>query len=256
MRCEKRYEYTTVISEIYARIHQDIYGLRPDQVLVTGYAKQDWLFCPYRDWRKILGVAEAKKYIFWLPTFRSARAGLDNLNEYDLKGQTGLPIVGTYEELSQLNTLLRDLDIMLVLKLHPFQDRERIGRVQSDRIAVLDNGRLADLGIQINQLLGHADALISDYSSAAVDYMLLDRPIGFTLDDVEEYARSRGFVFPHIQEWLPGKELFSFPDFCTFVREIAEGTDSTGEKRQRLKGEMHRYGDGNSCKRIAEALKL
>ena len=145
---------------------------------------------------------------------------------------------------------------MLVLKLHPFQDRERIGRVQSDRIAVLDNGRLADLGIQINQLLGHADALISDYSSAAVDYMLLDRPIGFTLDDVEEYARSRGFVFPHIQEWLPGKELFSFPDFCTFVREIAEGTDSTGEKRQRLKGEMHRYGDGNSCKRIAEALKL
>ncbi len=256
VRCEKRYEYTTVISEIYARIHQDIYGLRPDQVLVTGYAKQDWLFCPYRDWQKILGVAEAKKYIFWLPTFRSARAGLDNLNEYDLKGQTGLPIVGTYEELSQLNTLLRDLDIMLVLKLHPFQDRERIGRVQSDRIAVLDNGRLADLGIQINQLLGHGDALISDYSSAAVDYMLLDRPIGFTLDDVEEYARSRGFVFPHIQEWLPGKELFSFPDFCTFVREIAEGIDSTGEKRQRLKGEMHRYGDGNSCKRIAEALKL
>lgn len=43
VRCEKRYEYTTVISDVYSKIHQDIYGLREDQVLVTGYAKQDWL---------------------------------------------------------------------------------------------------------------------------------------------------------------------------------------------------------------------
>lgn len=256
VRCEKRYEYTTVISEVYSRIHQDIYGLRADQVLVTGYAKQDWLFCPVKDWREKLDVAKARKYIFWLPTFRSAKAGLDNLNEYDLEGQTGLPIVGTYEELSQLNTLLRDLDIVLVLKLHPFQDRERIGRVNMENIVALDNGQLADLDIQINQLLGHADALISDYSSAAVDYMLLDRPIGFTLDDVEEYAHSRGFVFQNIKEWLPGKELFSFNDFCTFVREIGADVDSTREKRQKLKEKMHRYGDGDNCKRIAEALRL
>lgn len=256
VRCENRYEYTTVISEVYSKIHQEIYGLRADQVLVTGYAKQDWLFDPVKDWQEKLGVAKARKYIFWLPTFRSAKEGLDNLNEYDLEGQTGLPIVGTYEKLSQLNTLLRDLDIVLVLKLHPFQNRERIGRVNMENIVALDNGQLADMDIQINQLLGHADALISDYSSAAVDYMLLDRPIGFTLDDVEEYAQSRGFVFQNIKEWLPGKELFSFDVFCSFVREIGSGIDSTGEKRRKLRKKMHQYGDGNNCKRIAEILRL
>lgn len=256
VRCEKRYEYTTVISEVYSKIHQEIYGLRADQVLVTGYAKQDWLFCPDKGWQEKLGVAKARKYIFWLPTFRSAKAGLDNLNEYDLEGQTGLPIVGTYGELSQLNTLLGDLGIVLVLKLHPFQDRERIGRIDMGNIIALDNEQLADLDIQINQLLGHADAMISDYSSAAVDYLVLDRPIGFTLDDVEEYAGSRGFVFPDIKEWLPGKELFSFEDFCAFVKEIGADADSTREKRQELKKKMHQYGDGNNCKRIAEALRL
>ena len=146
--------------------------------------------------------------------------------------------------------------MVLVLKLHPVQDREKIGRVDMENIIALDNGLLADLDIQINQLLGHADALISDYSSAAVDYMLLDRPIGFTLDDVEEYAQSRGFVFQNIKEWLPGKELFSFEDFCSFVREIGADIDSTREKRKRLKEKMHRYGDGNNCKRIAEALRI
>ncbi len=256
VRCEKRYEYTTVISDTYSKIHQEVYGLRADQMLVTGYAKQDWLFHPVRDWQEKLGIAKAQKYIFWLPTFRIAKAGLDNLNEYDIKGQTGLPIVSTYEELSHLDGLLQSLDIMLVLKLHPFQDKDKIGRVDMGNIAVLDNEQLADLDIQINQLLGNADALISDYSSAAVDYMLLDRPIGFTLDDVEEYAESRGFVFPNIREWLPGKELFSFEDFCSFVREIGADVDSTREKRKMLKEKMHRYGDGNNCKRIVEALRI
>ena len=256
VRCEKRYEYTTVISEVYSKIHQDIFGLRADQMLVTGYAKQDWLFWPTRDWQEKLGVAKARKYIFWLPTFRTAKAGLDNLNEYDLEGQTGLPIVRTYEELSQLDGLLHSLNMVLVLKLHPVQDREKIGRVDMGNIVVLDNEQLADLDIQINQLLGHADSMISDYSSAAVDYLLLDRPIGFTLDDVEEYAESRGFVFPDIKEWLPGKELFSFEDFCSFVREIGADIDSTREKRRMLKETLHQYGDGNNCKRIVEALGL
>lgn len=256
VRCEKRYEYTTVISDVYSRIHQEIYGLRADQVLVTGYAKQDWLFCPTEDWQEKLGVTRARKYIFWLPTFRTAKAGLDNLNEYDLNGQTGFPIVGTYEELTRLDRLLQSYDMVLVIKLHPFQDRKRIGRVDVKNIVVLDNEQLADLDIQINQLLGNADAMISDYSSAAVDYLVLDRPMGFTLDDVEEYAESRGFVFPNIRDWLPGKELFSFEDFCSFVREIGEDIDSTMEKRKELKKKMHRYGDGDNCKRIVEALRI
>ena len=250
------FRYTTVISDVYSRIHQEIYGLRADQVLVTGYAKQDWLFCPTKNWQEKLGIARARKYIFWLPTFRTAAAGLDNLNEYDLDGQTGFPIVGTYEELAQLDRLLQSFDMVLVIKPHPFQDRKSIGSVDMENIVVLDNEQLADLDIQINQLLGNADAMISDYSSAAVDYLVLDRPMGFTLDDVEEYAESRGFVFPNIRDWLPGKELFSFEDFCSFVREIGEDIDSTMEKRKELKKKMHRYGDGDNCKRIVEALRI
>ena len=76
VRCEKRYEYTTVISELYAKIHQDIYGLREDQILVTGYAKEDWLFHPVKEVWEALPIPRAEKYIFWLPTFRMAKNGL------------------------------------------------------------------------------------------------------------------------------------------------------------------------------------
>ncbi len=82
VRCEKRYEYTTVISDLYADIHADIYGLRKDQVLVTGYAKQDWLFHPEKEDIIRLQLPVAEKYIFWLPTFRSTERKLAQLNEY------------------------------------------------------------------------------------------------------------------------------------------------------------------------------
>lgn len=254
VRCEKRYEYTTVISDVYSKIHQDIYGLREDQILVTGYAKQDWLFHPVMEWREKLGIPKAQKYIFWLPTFRTAKEQLQNLNEYELGNQTGLPVVGTYGMLEQLDMLLKSLDAVLVLKLHPFQDREKIGRINMENIVMLDNGQLAEKDIQINQLLGHADALISDYSSAAVDYMILDRPIAFTLDDVREYEQSRGFVFKNIKEWLPGMELLSFEDICCFIKEVGEDIDTTKVKRRELTSKMHKYQDDNSCRRIVESL--
>lgn len=256
VRCEKRYEYTTVISDLYSKIHQEIYGLRSDQMLVTGYAKQDLLFHPIEDFAKRLSLPEAVKYIFWLPTFRTARKELDNLSEYTMENQTGLPILDTFEEIENLNEVLKIRETILLVKLHPFQDKSQIFSAEMSNIIFLDNDVLFDNDIHINELLGWADALISDYSSVAVDYMLLDRPIAFTLDDVDEYKNSRGFVFENIQEWLPGEEIYNYDDFRRYIIEVSEGKDSKREKRKILLDKMHKYHDSNSCRRILEALKI
>ncbi len=253
VRCENRYEYTTVISDLYADIHADIYGLRKDQVLVTGYAKQDWLFHINQEDMRKLRIPEADKYIFWLPTFRAAKDRLEQLNEYCLESETGLPVVNTKKKLSVLNAILTKRRIVLVIKLHPFQDRSTVCCENDSNIRLVENEELVRQDIPVNRLLGQADALISDYSSAAVDFMLLDRPIAFMLEDVERYERSRGFVFDNIREWLPGKELTSFEDLCDFVEEIDRGDDTTADRRRMLKGRMHKYCDDRSCQRILEA---
>jgi CDP-glycerol glycerophosphotransferase (TagB/SpsB family) len=257
VRCEKRYEYNTVISDLYARIHEDIYGLRSDQVIVTGYAKEDWLFHPVERERFYgLGIPKASKYIFWLPTFRSTDEKLKQLNEYSIESEVGLPIIDTTDRLRELNELLRETGVVLVVKLHPFQKAETVHCKGFSNIHLLDNMKLVENDIQINQLLGYADALISDYSSAAVDYLVLDRPIAFTLDDVEEYNNSRGFVFDNIKEWLPGREIYDWKDFAQYVKEIGLGLDTEREKRGRIKGVMHKFSDDGSCRRIAEALGI
>ena len=95
------------------------------------------------------------------------------------------------------------------MKLHPFQRRERVNCDGFLNIVLIENEDLDRMDIPVNRILGKADALISDYSSAAVDYLILDRPIGFLLKDVEEYGNPRGFVFDPEREWLPGEELSS-----------------------------------------------
>lgn len=255
--CSKRYEYMTVTSELYADIHSKVFGLQRSQLLITGCAKEDWLFqTEEMDYFKELHIPNVDKYIFWLPTYRKADDVLAQRNGYELNQETGLPIVDTQEKVKLLNTFLAEKGIALVIKLHPYQNREKIALDSCSNIILLDNGQLNQLGIHINHLLGRANALISDYSSAAVDYLLLDRPIAFMLDDLEEYESSRGFVFDNIRDWLPGEEIFSFDDLLSYLEDIAEGKDSSREKRHVLTKRMHANCDGNNCRRIVEALQL
>lgn len=249
--CEHRYEYNIVISDLYKKIHADIYGLRDDQVIITGYPKSDWLFAE-TDISVLskIGVPVATKYIFWLPTFRTASGQLSELNESDIIGETGLPIVSKNAELDELNQLLKVNDTVLIIKPHPFQDVSVIRAKSYSNITIIQNQDMVERGISINQLLGFANALISDYSSIAVEYMLLDRPIAFTLDDVHEYEESRGFVFNPIEDFLPGKEIWDIEDFKEYIGEIINGVDSSAEKRRALTKEMHRHNDGKSCERF------
>ena len=86
--------------------------------------------------------------------------------------------------------------------------------------------------------------------------MLLDRPIAFTLDDVEAYKESRGFFFENIEDWLPGKKLYTFDDFYYFIKEVCKGTDSTRTVRKGLMETMHKYHDNRNCERITAALGI
>ena len=262
--CENRYEYNIVISEKYKQIHADIYGLRDDQVLITGYPKYDYLFHPVdENVAGELGVLPdivGQKVMFWLPTYRIAKKTLSHFDEYTLSTETGLPLMDQVEDLKRLNDCLVSANIKLVIKLHPFQNRDVIVDIKKrenlSHIVMLENEQMADADVQISQILAYADALISDYSSVAVEYLLLDRPVAFTLDDVDGYENSRGFVFDHIKDWLPGKELYAEEDFLNYVDEVGRRVDSSVDKRRCITDKMHLYKDDQSSRRVVEVLGI
>ena len=256
-RCEKRYELMPVISPAYKEIHKKIYGLRDDQVVITGYPKEDWLFHPVeQSFTELFGVPEASRYIMWLPTFRESEGQFSNLNEYSIGKETGLPVADTPDKLRRLNELLAEKDTVIIIKLHPFQKRSAVNCDGFSNIVIIENADLDEMDIPINRILGKTDALISDYSSAAIDYLILNRPMGFLLEDVDEYANSRGFVFDPIRDYIPGAELYDFEDMMMFVEELCGGIDSSVDKRQRARSKLHSFDDDRSSERLLKVLGI
>ncbi len=256
--CADKYEYMTVTGEEYARTYARAFGLRSEQMLVTGYPRVDEIFHPVLDWQHRLHIPQATQYIFWLPTFRNTNtAGLERHNQTMPAGETGLPLVERIEQMEELNNVLAAADIVLVLKLHPFQDRSLIHGVDDfSHIHFIEQEMLLKTDIQINELLGFASALISDYSSIAVDYLVLNRPLAFTLDDVESYGQERGFFWEDVQKWLPGMKIYNFVDFMNFIKEVVAGRDPGQEKRYAISMQMQKYRDDKNSARVLQALGI
>ena len=235
----------------------NIYGLRADQVIITGYPKEDWLFEKHGDdYLKMFGIPKAKKYIFWLPTFRSTGGKVNGLDVDKNIYATGLPIMEKPDDLDKLNSYLSINNVEMIVKLHPFQDTNYISINNLSNIKYISNASLYNNDVQINQLLTISDALISDYSSVAIDYLQLDKPIAFTINDIEEYKESRGFVFKPIDEWMPGIKIHNKNDLYKFVNDVLAEKDVTLELRHNLFRKLHSFNDGNSSKRVCEAFDL
>ena len=247
-----RYEYMIVSSIEYVRLHKEYFGLKDEQLIITGQPKDDLLFHPIEDWKERLDIPPAPKYVLWLPTWRKTWFKTDTEN----KSETGLPVVYSADLLSVLNKFLSEREIVLLIKLHPSQDRSEVSCDAMSNICLIENEDLADAGLQIDSILGSTDALVSDYSSVAIGYTLLNRPIAFTVDDMDEYKQKRGFNWDNIHEWLPGELIVSFQDFLNFIKNVDKGIDECRDKRNRLNDIFHRYKDDKNSKRVADYFEI
>lgn len=59
-------------------------------------------------------------------------------------------------------------------------------------------------------LLRNADGLITDYSSVYFDYMLLNRPIGFAVEDMENIRTKEGLFLTTLRNICRGLKLGTF----------------------------------------------
>lgn len=104
------------------------------------------------------------------------------------------------------------------------------------------------------EFLGQTDGLITDYSSVYYDYLLTDKPIAITTDDLEEYKKVFEFVYDDIFKVIKGEYINNIEDFKTFLNNISTGNDIAKEARLNAKKTLHKFQDGNSSKRVYDFL--
>lgn len=229
------------------------YGVPVEKFRHIGYPYHDVL---YRDIPSELGKLTDKRYrkvFLWMPTFR--KGGGYGRNDSTEEQPFGVPLLKREEEFTALQDFLSRNNSLLIIKIHPMQDPATLTRLQgAGNIAVLTGEAVKRLGIDNYRLLKSADGLISDYSSIAFSYLLLDRPLAFVLSDRRSYKL--GFAMDDPERFLVGHRIETFSDFYGFLESVLSGSDPWQPKRKALMDWLYEKQDGNSCQRLAALLGL
>lgn len=184
------------------------FGLDLDKVHATGLPRFDYLAPDYvfssnlrQDLNRLDVLLAGRRMVLYAPTFREVGAS----------ALTGL----TPEVLDGLKAFLRQHNLVLGIRPHPYDQRA---------LAQLCDGQwVLDVSPDVYRepaiVLRAASALIVDYSSIWVDYLLLKRPVIGLMPDFDAYAsQERGFIFD-VADIFPGP---IFQDWSAVMAGVSE----------------------------------
>jgi CDP-glycerol glycerophosphotransferase (TagB/SpsB family) len=104
------------------------------------------------------------------------------------------------------------------------------------------------------KLMTQMDAMISDYSSIVFDYMLLDRPIAWALEDVEHYKIE--FLMENPLDFMPGEKIYNLSDLFAFLEHVSNGVDLFKAERNIVSNKYNAPRQGRGCENIVRILGL
>lgn len=231
------------------------FGLAPDdkRLCYVGFPYLDTLVDGEPgDLHKIIGEErrKGKKTLLWMPTFR--KGGFHR--EDGTVGPLGVPLIPDQKTWMQLDKQLNELGLLLILKIHPMQDLRDLKVTETPNIRILTGVSVKTLGVDNYRLMKDCDAMLSDYSSAAYDFLYLDRPIAYDLSDLSDYRI--GLCVDDPQNYMAGPVIRGMEDLYAFLSDLAAGRDRFAEARQALRRKLFDYTDADNCRRAADLLGL
>ncbi len=212
--------------------------------------RNDWLYDTGNYLAPFLKGKHYSKVILCMPTFKQSKHWSDS-NE---QNPYLINVVQSRDDIMRLNQYLTDKNLLLVCKLHHLQTLDTMTSETFSNILYLRDEQLSSNGIMINHVLTCSDALVTDFSSVCFDYLLLDRPIGFFVNSVEQYHR--GYMMENPEDFMPGTHIHHLDDFLSFMDVIVEGKDNYTEFRHKLRAQCFRFTDNGNCRRFIEYFKF
>ncbi|MFS0614973.1 CDP-glycerol glycerophosphotransferase family protein [Lederbergia ruris] len=231
VKIHSNYSKVYVSGESVVPYYAEAFGMDEDKIFPLGVPRTDFFF----DKNKINESQEKfylqfpevinKKVLLYAPTFRG--------KSHDPK-KISCPI-----NIGELRAMLGD-EYVFLIHLHPYMQQNSWIHEKDQSFALMINENFT-----IEEIMAVADILITDYSSIIFDYSLLERPILFYADDLQEYLQERDFYFDY-RKFIPGPffdETRSLGDWI-----LNEKNDLTSIVK--FKEDFFDYLDGKSAKRI------
>jgi len=246
---EKTFNYLLSTSEKEMPIIAGEYCAPIEKCFIADLPRNDLLFEKNKEVENYL--KGYRKVITWLPTYRKHKSvDIIDSNKFNI-----IPLLNE-EGLTKLNKKLSKNNDILILKFHPAEDLTKFKTKQYSNIKIMSQDDLNNLNIHLYSLLAYTDALLTDYSSVSLDYILRNKPIGYVLDDLDEYKTNRGFCIDDINQVIAGPKIKTTEELFKFIDDVSENIDKYQKDRTRVTNYYHKYTNTNICKIFAEKFDL
>jgi len=216
------------------------FGMRPEELAITGFPRNDQLLEPTaanangpdRAWIEA-AQREGKPVFLYLPTFR------DDVARFSVPWQ-------------ELDALAGRAGVRLLVKLHLVDANRGLG----NSVGETRHLRLADPGVDCNSLFQGVDGLISDYSSATFDFILTRKPVIFFVPDLDDYlSHSRSFYFNYA-DVTPGPKVKT-PEALERVlcEAVKQGIGEWREQYEAVLDQFHVFRDARARERTYHEIR-
>jgi CDP-glycerol glycerophosphotransferase (TagB/SpsB family) len=212
------------------------YGYPRNDILLKDINSSDLLFCDTNIFEMVQDNQKRNiQNIIYMPTYRES-------DEHNIP-----PL-----NFEAINTFMQQNNLCFILKLHPFvieQFEQKLDTNKSYSNIIFYNTQG-----DIYPVLKYADILITDYSSIAFDFLLLQRPIIYFDYDLEEYIESRGEFLLDYESFTPGIKVKNEQTLLQAISSLLYGNDEFIQKREAILDKLFTYQDAHSRERIDKKL--
>ena len=238
------FSYVLSTSQYFDDIMARSFNCGQERIMKCGQPRTDYF---YNNKDKIF--KNYKKIAIWMPTFRTS----DILNESNVSDSNKvLPLVNNLEDFKRINKLFKKYNSLLLIKLHPMQSTANNIYTDLSNIKFIDERYLNSKKISLYEFLPQTNFLITDYSSVYFDYLLLNKPIIFTLDDLADYKENRGLNFENFEDIMPGPKVFTFEELLSELKKSLNNKDHFSVERKQVNLQLNEYSTNNNSKKICE----
>lgn len=204
--------YFVATSETFVPIYQSAFRRKKEQIICLGQPRNDIFF----EEKKPEPYFPDKNIILYCPTHRN-------------EGKEPINIEKLFE-LEKLEEYLASKDYYFIIKKH-FYHRGEVEKLE--KYPHIIDITAEDIDTQI--LTIESKALITDYSSIYIDYLLLDRPILFYCYDYEHYLEKDREMYFDYGEVTPGQKAMDFDELFEQIKSVIENGDFGRNDRNRVK---------------------
>lgn len=212
-----------------------------DKAIICGAPRNDLLVSKKDSvFRNMFNISSDAKTIMCMPTYKQSRTRVDG----DISDPYSISVIKTENDYNRLNEYLQKNNCVLLIKPHPLQKIDNLLLENKSNIHYLTNRILFDNKILLYELLGFCDALITDFSGVYFDFLLLNRPIGFLMNNFNKYTR--GYIVENPQDYMPGIKIYNYEQLIQFLNNVRSGYDDYEEDRN----ELNRFINGDTYQHL------